>query len=71
MIAYTGMRNAHSIHKRCLPRRTMFDAAWFVYAYTVDTLLRSLAILRPGDVWQRWQFVRGRLRYFWEMPWTR
>jgi GT2 family glycosyltransferase len=71
MIAYTGMRNAHSIHKRCLRNRTWRDAAWFLYAYAMDTLLRSLVMLRPGKVGQRFNFILGRLRYFIEMPWTK
>jgi len=64
--AYAGIRNAYDIHRRCLPDRTWRDEFWFFYAYAMDTLLRGLTILRPGQVQRRWNFVRGRTRFFWD-----
>jgi GT2 family glycosyltransferase len=71
MIGYTGIRNAHSIHKRCLPHRTWRDAAWFWYAYATDSFLRLLASFRPGNIKNRWMFLLGRLRYACEAWWTK
>ncbi|MBI2479726.1 MAG: hypothetical protein HYV60_14170, partial [Planctomycetia bacterium] len=71
VLGYTGMRNAHSIHKKCLTNRTRRDAAWFVYAYGMDSLVRGAALVRPGSVIARLRFLLGRLRYFMELPWAR
>ena len=65
-IAYAGIRNAYDIHRRCLPQRSWIDECWFMYAYGMDTLLRSLTFLRPGQISRRWNFVRGRSRFFLE-----
>src|SRR5208282_3709896 len=64
MMAYTGIRNAYDIHRNCLHERTWKDVAWFLYAFGLDSLVRSAALLRPGDRGQRWCFVMGRLRFF-------
>jgi GT2 family glycosyltransferase len=68
MLGYTGMRNAHLIHRECLKNRTWLDALWFVYAYFMDSLIRMLGLVRPGVILQRWRFLLGRLRFFLEMP---
>ncbi len=69
MMAYTGIRNAYDIHRRCLPNRSFLDGIWFMYAYGTDTMLRALMLLRPGSVSLRWDFLRGRARFFRERLW--
>jgi GT2 family glycosyltransferase len=71
MLGYTGMRNAHVIHRECLANRSWRDAAWFVYGYGMDTLVRGAALIRPGLVRPRFQFLLGRLRFFLELPWVK
>lgn len=69
MMAYSGIRNAYDIHCRCLPNRSFLDATWFMYAYGTDTLLRGIMLLRPGGISLRWDFLRGRMRFFRECLW--
>jgi GT2 family glycosyltransferase len=60
---YFGLRNLYYIHRTCLADRTRRDAAYFWYAFGVDTLVRLAALIRPREVRARWQFVRGRLGF--------
>jgi GT2 family glycosyltransferase len=62
-MGYGTVANAYQIHRRCLAGRTRRDVAYFVYAYALDTLVRGVTLLRPGDVRARWGFVRGRLGF--------
>ncbi len=64
MIAYAGITNAYDIHCRCLPNRSFLDGVRFMYAFGMDTFLRSVTLLRPGQVSRRWDFVRGRTKFF-------
>ena len=64
MMAYAGIHNSYDIHRRCLADRTLGDAAYFMYAYGMDTVLRGVTFLRPGKIAQRFNFVRGRCRFF-------
>lgn len=64
-IAYAGICNAYDIHRRCLPDRSWRDELYFLYAYGLDTILRGLTMVRPGQLSRRWNFVRGRVRFFW------
>lgn len=54
--------NAHFIHRTCLERRTVLDAARFTYAFWVDTLLRLIAAAARFKVDRGlWLFLAGRL----------
>ncbi len=64
MMAYAGIHNAYDIHRRCMADRSFKDAVYFMYAYGMDTLLRGLTFLRPGQVARRWNFIRGRCQFF-------
>ncbi len=66
MMAYAGIHNAYDIHRRCLPNRSFLDGVRFMYAFGMDTVLRSLTFLRPGQVSRRWNFIRGRALFFFE-----
>jgi hypothetical protein len=66
MMAYAGVSNAYDIHRRCLQDRSFLDAVWFMYAFGLDTILRGLTFVRPGQISRRWNFVRGRVRFFLE-----
>lgn len=63
-LAYTGIHNAYYIHRHCLVDRTWKDAAWFVYAQALDTLIRGASLIRPGSTFQKWLFLQGRLHFF-------
>ena len=67
MSAYTAVRNAYDIHRRCLAGRTWRDVFRFFYAYVLDWLMRATNLLSPGDRSLRWNFLRGRLRFFREV----
>tara|TARA_R110002073_G_scaffold157241_4_gene312547 strand:- start:10400 stop:11479 length:1080 start_codon:yes stop_codon:yes gene_type:complete len=64
VIAYAGIQNAYDIHQRCLENRTFLDTLRFIYAFGLDTVLRSLTFVRPGQMKRRWNFVRGRTMFF-------
>jgi GT2 family glycosyltransferase len=63
-MGYMGVRNIYHIHKTCLHDRRRRDGAYFFYAYFLDTFVRLFALVRPGNVRERWQFLRGRLGFF-------
>jgi GT2 family glycosyltransferase len=55
-----SLKNAYSIH-RSLPNRSWRDGCWFFYAYGMDTLLRLVALPRPGQMLTKTRFIFGRL----------
>lgn len=63
-MAYEGARNLYFIHRTCLPGRRWLDEAYFHYAFTLDTILRALALLTARPVGDRGRFVLGRLRFY-------
>ncbi len=63
-MGYLGARNLFYIHQTCRGDRPVWQTAYFLYAFAADTLVRLLALMRPGSVASRWAFVRGRLRFF-------
>lgn len=67
-MGYAGLTNLYRIHRHCLDRRTWRDAAWFLYAFGMDTLIRGGALIRPGETWQKIRFLQGRLRFFFQLP---
>jgi GT2 family glycosyltransferase len=59
---YMALHNRYEIHKRAWPDRTIRDVAWFVYAFSLDSLLLARNLLRPrlwGWLLGQW---RGRFR---------
>jgi GT2 family glycosyltransferase len=65
-MGYMGLRNLFYIHQACRPHARSLDTAYFLYGFSLDTLVRLLALLRPGERRMRWEFLRGRLRFFGE-----
>jgi GT2 family glycosyltransferase len=59
-MGYWTTRNLHHIHCTCLPQRRWWDACWFYYAFAMDALIRTVGLILPGQVAERFQFVRGR-----------
>lgn len=55
---YMALHNRYEIHRRALPDRTSRDVAWFVYAFSLDSLLLARNLLRP----RRWGWVLGQWR---------
>jgi glycosyltransferase involved in cell wall biosynthesis/GT2 family glycosyltransferase len=49
-LGYMAVRNRVEIHRRGLPDRTRRDVARLVYAWTVDSLILALGLLRPRSV---------------------
>jgi len=66
-MGYGVMTNKYEMHRRCLADRTWRDSARFFYAYGMDTLIRGVALVRPGDIRARWEFLCGRLQFFREL----
>jgi len=61
-LGYMAIGNRYHIHQRCLDNRTWRDTAWFVYAWTIDTLLLSRHFLYPKRVAPTLLYIAGRLR---------
>ncbi len=61
-LGYMEIYNKYAIHRRALPQHTLHDKFWFVYAWSVDTLLLARHFIVP----QRWgptlKQVMGRFR---------
>ncbi len=66
-MAYVSARNAYHIHRTQLRDRTTRDALYFHYAFVADTVVRFVALLRPGVRLERWRFLRGRVRFLREL----
>lgn len=62
-MGYMTARNAYDIHRRLLPGRRRRDAAWFVYAFGVDALVRGLKLAWPRGFRTRWGFISGRFAF--------
>jgi GT2 family glycosyltransferase len=43
-----ALYNKYHIHRRTLPDRTWRDVAWFIYAWTLDSLLLTRHLFSPG-----------------------
>ena len=61
-LGYMELRNRYEIHRRSLKERSGRDIAWFVYAWTLDTVLLTRDVARPGRVIRTIYRVGGRLR---------
>ena len=55
------------IHRYCLPDRRLRDAAWFFYAWGLDSFLRALLLVKPGENVQRFRYIQGRLWFVWQL----
>jgi GT2 family glycosyltransferase len=47
-LGYMGIRNRYHIHRNCLDDRGWRDIAWFIYAWSVDSVLLTRLLLRKG-----------------------
>ena len=66
-MGYMGLRNLFYIHQACRPHARPFDTdCYFLYGFGLDTLVRLLALFRSGERRMRWEFLRGRFRFFGE-----
>lgn len=63
-MGYSTLQNAYYIHKHYLRNRTWRDAAWFLYAFGLDTVIRFANLIRPGRTREQLEFVKGRARFF-------
>ncbi|MCI0627141.1 MAG: glycosyltransferase [Acidobacteria bacterium] len=61
-IGYMAIRNRYEIHRRCLENRTWQDVAWFVYAWTLDSLLLFRYFFRLRLIVPTLQQCAGRIR---------
>ena len=59
---YMAIRNRYQIHRIGVPDRTWKDVAWFIYAWTVDTVLLGRHLIRPSGGLQVAMEVSGRVR---------
>jgi GT2 family glycosyltransferase len=66
-MGYMGLRNLFYIHQEWHRRERARATTAFIYGYGLDTVVRFAALARPGNVAVRWQFIRGRLRFFREV----
>jgi GT2 family glycosyltransferase len=65
-LGYMAIYNRYRIH-RMLPKRRFRDVAWFVYAWTVDTMLMARYVVVP-DLWgATWNEVLGRMKAGWDL----
>jgi GT2 family glycosyltransferase len=63
-MGYMGLRNLFYIHQQRYKPGLGLDTLYFMYGYGLDTLVRLVALVKPGSVRLRWHFIRGRLRFF-------
>jgi GT2 family glycosyltransferase len=61
-LGYMEIFNRIQIQRRALADRSPGDVLWFVYAWTVDTLLQLRDLRRPGLRRSTVQRIRGRVR---------
>ncbi len=61
-VGYMEIYNRYQIHRRGLPDRTARDVMWFVYAWTLDTLMLSRHLLWPSRALSAVRQIAGRLR---------
>jgi GT2 family glycosyltransferase len=61
-LGYMAIRNRYEIHRRGLADRTGRDVAWFVYAWSVDTLMLARHVVHPGRWGATLRQVGGRAR---------
>lgn len=60
-LGYMAIYNRYHIHRRGLPDRRRRDAAWFIYAWSADTLLLARHLLFPRRWWPTLQQIGGRM----------
>jgi GT2 family glycosyltransferase len=58
---YMALYNKYQIHRRVLPDRTWRDVAWFIYAWTVDSMLLTRHFFSPGKRIASLQQIAGRI----------
>jgi GT2 family glycosyltransferase len=61
-LGYMAIHNRYQIHRRGLPDRGWRDVAWFVYAWTLDTLLLVARLPLPGRAGPTAKEMAGRMR---------
>jgi GT2 family glycosyltransferase len=61
-IGYMAIRNRFELHRTGLDGRGWRDVVWFVYAWTVDTVMLARRFARPGYARATWQELRGRMK---------
>jgi GT2 family glycosyltransferase len=59
-IGYMELYNRYQIHRRTMRNHRWQDAAWFTYAWTLDTLLLARHLRSPGDWGAMLQQIAGR-----------
>jgi GT2 family glycosyltransferase len=61
-LGYMAIRNRYLIHRDAFPHRDFRDVLWFVYAWTLDTLLFARFLRSPRQWVPAAREVAGRLR---------
>lgn len=58
---YMAIYNRYDIHRRLLPDRSRADTIWFIYVWTLDTLLLTRHFFTPGRRIAILQRIAGRI----------
>ena len=61
-LGYSAISNRFRIHRRCLPGRCSRDVLWFIYAWTLDSLLLARLLLSRRQAGPTLRQLAGRLR---------
>lgn len=64
---YMAILNRYQIHQRNLKDRGWTDVAWFIYAWTFDTLLLARRLVKPRYIKPTLNEWAGRLRACWDL----
>ena len=64
-LGFMSLRNAWSIHRRCLPGRRWYHTLWFAYATLLTAIMRIFNIFNPSRSRDARRFLRGQLRFLW------
>jgi GT2 family glycosyltransferase len=64
-LGFMSLRNAWSIHRRCVPGRRWYHSAWFAYATMLTAVMRGVNVFRPSRSRDARRFLLGQFRFLW------
>lgn len=59
-IGYMAIHNRYAIHRRCIKDRSLRHTAWFIYAWSVDTLMLARHLVVPSRIGDTLRQIGGR-----------
>ena len=66
-LGYMALYNRYQIHRRGIPNRRARDIAWFVYAWSLDTVLYARHLILPARFLPTCLEMAGRVRAMFDL----